>query len=171
MINIKMAFPVIALLTVGSSISAFADTPVPQGPVIGPVMMHHDHMMHPMMNNSPIPMLMPVVLHHAFQLKLTPAQDTRIQQMIEKERHQFPVWRHAMMMHNGALRKALLSGESEKSLAPLEAAVTNDQSVILNHKVMQVEYLHKILTPVQWQKAVKIADHPWGHHWKWHHKP
>ncbi len=179
MFKIKQTVSIIALLAASASIPAFADMPAPQGPVIGPVMMHghkawmhhHDPMMRHMMNNAPIPMLMPVVLHHAFQLKLTPAQNTQIQQMIQKQRHQFPAWQHAMMTHNAALRKALLAGESGKALTSLEAAVVKDQSMMLNHGVMQVEYLHKILTPVQWQKAVKMADHPWGHHGMWHHKP
>lgn len=154
----------------GSTVVPALAQPVVQPAVSAPMQAAHPTvhatwkrtpMMRRMMENAPIPMLMPIVLRNAMRLELTPTQDADITAMLHKQRQQFPVWHQAMMSHNKALRTALLNGESGKELIPLKKAVIQDRRMMLNKGIRQVEYLHKILTPIQWQHTVKMAEHPW----------
>ncbi|MBU2737811.1 Spy/CpxP family protein refolding chaperone [Acidithiobacillus concretivorus] len=178
----KLKYAVSGLLIAAfgmAALPAFAeDVPPPpmagHGPK-GPEMMHGHHgpwqhgpMRGPWMQNMPVPMLMPIVWHHAIDLKLTPAQESDLKNWRNTQRKGFPAWRQGMMTHNKALRDALLNGESGAALAPLKAAVVKDHEMMLDRGIEQVQYLHKILTPVQWQTVVKMAEHkghrpgPWG---------
>lgn len=153
----------------GAALPAFAqDMPMRNGPMMGghKAWMHKN--MQRIMADAPVPMLMPVVLHHAVQLKLTPTQDEAIQKMLRTQHKNFPVWRRTMVQNNKALREAILNGETGQALLPLKKAVIQDQRSMLNHGIQQTEYLHKLLTPVQWAEAVKMADHPWGRQKEWH---
>ncbi len=156
-----------------AALPAFAEDAPP--PPMEPGMMHGHHgpWQHgprrgPWMQNMPVPMLMPIVWHHAIDLKLTPAQESDLKNWRNTQRKDFPAWRQGMMAHNKALRDALLNGESGAALAPLKAAVVKDHEMMLDRGIAQVQYLHKILTPVQWQTVVKMAEHqghrpgPWG---------
>lgn len=162
-----------------AALPAFAeDAPPPPMAGHGPMepgMMHGHHgpwqhgpMRGPWMQNMPVPMLMPIVWRHAIDLKLTPAQESDLKNWRNTQRKDFPAWRQGMMAHNKALRDALLNGESGAALAPLKAAVVKDHEMMLDRGIEQVQYLHKILTPVQWQTVVKMAEHkghrpgPWG---------
>ena len=120
------------------------------------------------MRNAPVPMLMPVVWRHAVDLKLTPAQETDLKNWRARQLKEMPTWRQDMQVHNAALRDALLNGESGSAIAPLQEAVLKDHATMLEHGIQQVNYLHKILTPVQWQKATALYKEigsrrgPWG---------
>ena len=120
------------------------------------------------MRNAPVPMLMPIVWRHAVDLKLTPAQETDLKNWRAQQLKQMPTWRQDMQVHNAALRNALLNGESGSAIVPLREAVLKDHATMLEHGIQQVNYLHKILTPVQWQKATALYKEigsrrgPWG---------
>ncbi len=107
----------------------------------------------------PVPMLMPIVRHRAIELRLTPAQESNLENWRNTHRKDFHAWRHDMMLHNQALRDALLRGESGSALAPQKAAVVKDHERMLDRGIQQVHYLHKLLTPVQWGKVVRIYQH------------
>lgn len=118
------------------------------------------------MQNAPVPMLMPIVWRHAVDLKLTPAQETDLKNWRTAQQKDFPTWRHNMQAHNTALRSALLNGASDATIAPLKAAVLKDHDRMLDRGIQQVTYLHKILTPVQWQQVTKMYQdmgHKRGH--------
>lgn len=144
----------------------------------GPMVSQHDMVMqrninnphkmmmmqqHRMMQNAPVPMLMPVVIHHAIALKLTPEQDTKLMNKIKDMRQKFPEWHKSMMSDNKALRQALLSGESANTVKPLQENVDHDHNRMLAAGVEQVEFLHQLLTPTQWKMAVHLSEHPWAH--------
>ena len=120
------------------------------------------------MRNAPVPMLMPIVWRHAVDLKLTPAQETDLKNWRTQQEKAMPAWRHDMLAHHTALRDALLNGESGSAIVPLQEAVLKDHATMLEHGIQQVNYLHKILTPVQWQKATALYKEmgtkrgPWG---------
>ncbi|WP_414040672.1 Spy/CpxP family protein refolding chaperone [Acidithiobacillus sp. M4-SHS-6] len=153
-----------------ATVPAFAeDAPPPPMAGYGPMkggMMQGCHpgywrqgpMRGPWMQNMPVPMLMPIVWRNAIDLKLTPAQESDLKNWRNTQRKDFPAWRQGMLAHNKALRQALLNGESGAALAPLKAAVLKDHEMMLDRGIQQVQYLHKILTPVQWQEVVKMAQ-------------
>ncbi|WP_291511620.1 Spy/CpxP family protein refolding chaperone [Acidithiobacillus sp.] len=108
------------------------------------------------MANAPVPMLLPIVWRHAVELKLTPAQDKELQnwrkEAEEKMRGRWPEWR----AHNLALRKALLDNAPAATLKPLEDQVLKDHAEMLQEGIAQVEFVHKLLTPEQWQRVTQI---------------
>ena len=120
------------------------------------------------MRNAPVPMLMPIVWRHAVDLKLTPAQEKDLKHWRTQMEKAMPTRHHEMLVHNTALRDALLNGESGSAIVPLQEAVLKDHATMLEHGIQQVNYLHKILTPVQWQKATELYKkmgakrRPWG---------
>lgn len=170
----KSVFGILILsLGLASASPAFAGgvTPHPEwhfpphgGPVLqGPMRMHS-----PWISNRPVPLLMPIVLSHAVTLDLTPKQDNALKTWMGKQHQAFPAWIHSMRHNNQALRKALLQGEFGATIAPLKQAVIQDGKKRLDQGIAQVHFLHKILTPVQWQKVVKIAEAatPWKVGWQ-----
>ncbi len=178
----KLKFAVSGLMMAAfglATVPAFAEnTPPPSMVGHGPMedgMMpggHPGHWQHgpmrgPWMQNMPVPMLMPIVWRHAIDLKLTPAQESDLKNWRSTQRKDFPTWRQNMMTHNKALREALLNGESGAALAPLKAAVVKDHEMMLDRGIQQVQYLHKILTPLQWQKVVKMAQDMGHRHGPW----
>jgi len=133
------------------------------------------HGMHPPMGpmarmaNAPVPMLLPIVVRHAVELKLTPTQDQELQSWRkaaeEKMRGRWAEWR----AHNLALRKALLDNAPASTRKPLEAQVLKDHAEMLQEGIAQVEFVHKLLTPEQWQKVISLyaqmekRQKDWGH--------
>lgn len=108
------------------------------------------------MRNAPVPMLMPIVWRNAVDLKLTPAQETDLKNWRTRQLKEMSTWRQDMQVNNTALRDALLNGESGSAIVPLREAVLKDHATMLEHGIQQVNYLHKILTPAQWQKATAL---------------
>ncbi|PKY10971.1 hypothetical protein B1757_06565 [Acidithiobacillus marinus] len=162
-----------------ATVSAFAEDALPQpmaghGPMEGGMVpgghsghWQHGSMRRAWMQNMPVPMLMPIVWRHAIDLKLTPAQESDLKNWRTTQRKDFPTWRQDVMAHNKALREALLHGESGAALTPLKAAVVKDHEMMLDRGIQQVQYLHKILTPVQWQQVVKMTQDMGHRHGSW----
>ncbi len=138
-----------------SSVSLAADmTPPPGGPMMqhphGPRMQGHPR---PWMANAPVPMLMPIVWRNAVTLQLTPSQEKQLENWRQQQRSQWQSRRTQVQEHNRALREALLRGETGSALQPLQAAVVRDHEAMLQEGIAQVEFLHQLLTPEQWQKV------------------
>ena len=57
----------------------------------------------------PVPMLMPIVWHRAIELRLTPAQESSLENWRNTHRKDFHAWRHDMMLHNQAMRSCVVN--------------------------------------------------------------
>lgn len=160
----KMKQTISALVILAGSVAAMPAMaqdamPMPHQQVNGP-MMHHQipPAVLRMMQNAPVPVLIPVLMHNQNKIGLTPAQKMKLRGSIMHNRQEFPAWRKTMMANNKALREALLNGQSGQSLKPMEAAVIRDQAKMLQRGVKQAEFIHQILTPKQWQILVKLSS-------------
>ncbi|MEY2334517.1 hypothetical protein [Acidithiobacillus ferrianus] len=122
----------------------------------GPGGWHHCLMRKGGWRNAPVPMLMPMVWRHAVDLKLTPAQETDLQNWRARQKKAMSAWRHHLQAHNTALRDALLRGAPGNTIAPLRKAVLKDHATMLEHGIQQARYLHKILTPAQWHQITTL---------------
>ncbi len=172
--SLLLAAPVAFAAGTGAMDGTTANGPAHMG--TGPMAGHGPmHGMHPhwgpmaRMANAPVPMLLPIAWKHAVELKLTPAQDQELQNWRKAAeqtmRGRWSQWRE----HNLALRKALLDNAPAATIKPLEDQVLKDHAEMLQEGIAQVEFVHKLLTPAQWQQVTKLyADmekrqKEWGH--------
>ena len=109
-----------------------------------------------MMANAPVPMLLPIVWRHAIPLKLAPSQESRLRQWRSEHMKTMHIRWEQMHQDSTALRKALLKGESDSAIKPLETAVLKDHAGMLKLAIGQVDFLHHLLTPAQWTETTRI---------------
>lgn len=125
-----------------------------------------------MMKNAPVPMLLPIVWRHAVELKLSPQLETQLETWRKEQKGQWQSQMETMRSHNRALQTALLRGEPDNALKPLETAVLADHQAMLQRGIAQVAFVHKLLNAEQWQKVTAIyAKMEKGPHWGGWHKP
>ncbi len=123
----------------------------------GPMMGHPGMMRHAWMHGRlGVPMLLPFVELHSYELKLTNDQASKLAVWRNEHlRQMIPVMRD-LWRDRETLHKDLLEGKSAGDVRDITARIERQSATILQLKIAQVEIVRSTLTPSQWRDVVHM---------------